>query len=168
MQNGRPERQRFSEFSLSEPYTRRRIGFLELWEVDGWRLKLYGIKYRGERPDPTLVDRTKALVERELAGFEENGPVYGVGYVGVHDARSVPLAFLDIWVNENEIRHFAYTAPASRPDLLHRAQREQISYCIWDMTLADFERRAWHRTMLTNPEGGDIAAYLLERLDMEF
>lgn len=158
----------FAEFSLSEPYTTRRIGFIELWEVGGWRLKLYGIKYKGDRPDPTLIDRAKAQVERELAGFVEKVPVYGVGYVGVHDARSAPLAFLDIWVNENEIRHFAYTAPVSRPDLLHRAQRDQISYCIWDMTLADFERRAWHRTMLTNPAGSDMDAYLAERMDEEF
>jgi hypothetical protein len=168
MLDNQPDTRKFSDFALLEPYSTRRIRFLDLWDVDGWRIKLYGIRYKGDSPDPMLVERAKALAARELASFQERVPVYGVGYVGVHDARSGPLAFLDIWANENEIRHFAYTAPESRPDLLHRAQREQVSYCIWDMTLADFERRAWHECMLTNPDGPDMDAYLARRMDTRF
>jgi hypothetical protein len=35
--------------SLATPYATRLVRYLDLLTLDGWRLKLYGITYRGER-----------------------------------------------------------------------------------------------------------------------
>jgi hypothetical protein len=35
---------------LAEPNATRRIRCMDILDFDGWRLKLYGIAYRGERP----------------------------------------------------------------------------------------------------------------------
>jgi hypothetical protein len=36
--------------TLSSAYCRRPIRFLELWEYEGWKIKIYGIAQHGERP----------------------------------------------------------------------------------------------------------------------
>jgi hypothetical protein len=41
------------------PYKARPIRFLELWEHEGWRVKVYGIAAAAERPSQELVEAIK-------------------------------------------------------------------------------------------------------------
>ena len=52
--------------SLAEPYATRSVRCLDLLTFDGWRLKLYGIAYRGERPVQALVDAAVAAAQERL------------------------------------------------------------------------------------------------------
>ncbi|HVF51881.1 MAG TPA: hypothetical protein VNA19_17485 [Pyrinomonadaceae bacterium] len=50
---------------LQEPYEARAVRFLEEWAHQGWRMKLYGIAYRRERPRAKLIE---ASAERRCVG----------------------------------------------------------------------------------------------------
>ena len=52
--------------SLAEPYATRSVRCLDLLIIDGWRLKLYGIAYRGEHPAQVLVDAAVAVAQERL------------------------------------------------------------------------------------------------------
>ena len=47
--------------ALEEPYKPRHVRFVRKEDVDGWRLKLYGIALNGREPDPGFVEATRDL-----------------------------------------------------------------------------------------------------------
>lgn len=44
---------------FDQPYTPRPVRLLELWEWQGWRIKVYGISAQGEHPSEALVQAAK-------------------------------------------------------------------------------------------------------------
>lgn len=152
---------------LLEPYNARPVRPLGLHEHEGWRLKLYGIAYGRELPAPELVDAAKRLAEERLPhpvgdGAEER---YGVGFLGVHEGRGSDFVFLDWWQNENELHHHTWVAQKGRPIEFDYVTPSGLSACVWDLSVICFERQTWLDTVLANPQGPDIEAYLGRRLD---
>ena len=39
--------------------------------------------------------------------------------------------------------------------------------CVWEMSVLDFERRAWIEDVLANPNGPDIDRYLTRRFNAD-
>lgn len=152
--------------ALQEPYAPRPIRPLGLWEAAGWRLKQYGIARQGERPRPPLVAAAQATVEKTLPRFAEIR-LYGVGFVGIHDGRGANVVFLSVWADENELRHLVFVSPHERPEQLVEATGSGFIACVWDMAVLCFERAAWVETVLANPAGPDIGAYLGRWLDAQ-
>jgi hypothetical protein len=83
--------------SLAEPYATRSVRCLDLLTIEGWRLKLYGIAYRGERPVQALVDAAVAAAQERLPRPAVTDDGYGMGFVGVHDGRGANFVFVDWW-----------------------------------------------------------------------
>jgi hypothetical protein len=65
---------------IHEPYTPRAVRGLEVWATDGWRLKVYGIAYRGGTPRPELIEAAKLQAASSLPRPATSGSRYGVGY----------------------------------------------------------------------------------------
>jgi hypothetical protein len=99
---------------LAEPYALRSVRCLELLTFDGWRLKLYGIAYRGERPVQALVDAAVAAAQGRLPCPAVTDDRYGMGFVGVHDGRGANFVFVDWWANEDELHQHAWL-PSREP-----------------------------------------------------
>lgn len=146
-------------------YEPRPVRFLELWTIDGWRLKVYGISYDRTAPRADLIEAAK----RMASGFLREKPTqlthYGVGFLGVHDGRGENQVFLDFWVNENELVHRYWISKPDMPADLHDAPEDHNSVCVWDLMVQCFERQAWMDCVLANPRGPDIGSYLSRRLD---
>jgi hypothetical protein len=154
-------------FQLIEPYKKRPIRFLELWEEGEWKLKVYGITYREPAPRQALIEAGKAVVRHHLAQVPSSIQVYKVGFLGVHDARGANLVYLDYWADENELRHHAYLSPTDQPAFFQYSTPTGLIASTWDIYLINFERQAWVECVLTNPDGPDIEKYLTYRLDEE-
>lgn len=152
------------DFSLQEPYEARPFRFLELWSVDSWQIKVYGITCRGEVPDEDLVAAAKRAAISLLAERPLSGRGYGVGFLGVHQGRGENFVFLDRWADENELHHQLVVSASTSPERLVPASPEHSSVCVWDLHLQNFERQAWLDCVLANPAGPDLAAYLARRL----
>lgn len=145
---------------LAEPYATRAVVSLPLWRVDGWRVKTYGIAYRGNTPRPALVDAARAVAADALPRPATAQGRYGVGFLGVRDRRDACFVYLDWWADENELHHHTFLAPSDEPGALAPCTGTGFTACVWDLALICHERQAWVDTVLDNPAGPDLDAYL--------
>ncbi len=90
---------------IHEPYAPRAVRCLDVWATDGWRLKVYGIAYRGGTRRPELIEAAKLQAASSLRRPATSGGRYGVGFLGIHDGRDANLVFVDWWADENELHH---------------------------------------------------------------
>jgi hypothetical protein len=148
---------------MSEAYQTRPIRFLELWEHEGWRLKVYGITYGRPTPRAELIQAAKNVVGGTLPRPATTQERPGIGFVGVHDARSACFAFVGWWAELYELNHFLFRAPRERPADLERA-RSGLVGCTWDLRVVAFEREAW-MSALSAKSSPDVEAYLAMRLN---
>jgi hypothetical protein len=145
---------------LLETYRTRSIRPLGLWLSEGWRLKAYGIAYDAPDPRAELVEAVKRTALKILPQPPAADGRYGVGFLGAHDGRGGCFAFVDWWSNENELHHHAFTATWDAPANLRPVPDEGPIGCAWDLAVIAFERQAWVDSVLANPFGPDLEAYL--------
>jgi hypothetical protein len=150
---------------LQEAYRKRPIRFLELWEQSGWRLKVYGIAYQGEYPRARLIEKAKELASERLPLLAGTEGCYGVGFLGVHDGRGADVVFINWWAEENELHHHVYMASHNQPDQFEYVTPTGLIACVWDLRVLCFEREAWLRSVLANPNGADLDRYVRHRLN---
>ncbi|MEU8876610.1 hypothetical protein AB0D24_36810 [Streptomyces javensis] len=144
---------------LRQPHRPRAIGFLGLETVGGWAVKVYGISASADVPRPALVAATVEAAASALPSPARTDSRYGIGFAIAHDAADRCFALVDWWHGENEIHQRLFSAPLERPDALMPHPGEAIG-CVWELAVTDFERRAWLRHVLANPEGPDRDGYL--------
>ncbi|HEY7544851.1 MAG TPA: isochorismatase, partial [Blastocatellia bacterium] len=101
---------------LQEVHQPRPIRFLDLWEISGFRMKVYGIAYRRNMPRNKFIRAARKIAERRLTESASKTNHYGAGYVGIHDGRTAGLIFVDWWADENELHHHVYVFPADKSD----------------------------------------------------
>lgn len=77
------------------------------------------------------------------------------------------MVFLSVWADENELRHLVFTSPHERPEQLVEVTGGGFIACVWDLAVLCFERAAWVETVLANPSGPDVGAYLGWWLDAQ-
>ncbi len=152
---------------LSEPYKTRPIRFLEVFETNGWKLKVYGISALHDRPPHEFVDAIKSVATTILPQPAVMKDRYGVGFLYAHEGRSGGgYASVNWWLNENELHHYQYEAPADRLDDLQPTEKTGgTSACAWDLAVIAFERQAWVETVLANDSGSDLDAYFERQMN---
>ena len=156
------------------PYRPRPVRFLRLAEVGGWRVKTYGVSAHAEHPDPALVDAALALADRLLprpavapaSGAAVSTERYGVAVAIAHEGLDGAFALLSWWAGENMLAHHAFVAPGP-PYVFRPLAPTGIVACVWELAVLAFEREAWVETVLANPDGPDLDAYLARRLSAD-
>src|SRR5262245_40867223 len=93
---------------IKHAYEPRPIRYLEMWQPDGWRLKVYGIAQGKPAARGELVEAAKQAARQTLATVANSTPHYSVGFLGIHDGRTGNYVFLDWWADENELHHHVY------------------------------------------------------------
>ena len=152
-----------------EPYAARSFRFIELLSIGPsrtgitWRMKLYGIAWKGELPRPELLEAAKRVAAELLATETANN--YKVGFIGAHDGRGACFVFVDFWGNENELFHRVFLSRLNEPQKLAPRKESDSSVCVWDLRLQSFEREAWIKHVLKKPRAPDFEGYLAERLE---
>lgn len=150
---------------MDERYQSRPIRFIELWEEEGWRIKVYGITHQSERPRMELIASAKEIARRHLPQPSVTESRNGVGFLGVHDAKNACFCFVDWWEQRYELNHFLFRAPKDRPEELAPAQ-PGLTGCLWDLHLTAFERQAWLSALLSSPSPA-IDTYLSMTLNCD-
>jgi hypothetical protein len=134
-----------------------------LLAIGDWKMKLYGIAWRGERPRPALLETARRIADEQLAQEKPND--FRVGFIGPHDGRDACFVFVDFWGNENELFHRVFLSRSNDPKQLTPAENTDSSVCVWDLRVQSFEREAWIKYVLRRPKGPDFEGYLAERLN---
>jgi hypothetical protein len=120
---------------LSEAYQTRAVRYLEQWDVGPFRLKIYGIAYRGKLPATVLRKAARSIAEQRIRESAEKTRHYGVGFVGIHQGRDGNFVFVDWWADENELHHHVYVSPSHEPQRLQYTTPSGLSACVWDLRL---------------------------------
>ena len=157
----------FPHFYRMTPYEPRPIRFLDLWRVDGWRIKLYGIAYSRPQPRPELVAAAQRMASQHLRSLPAGLRHYHLGFLGVHDGRTSNFVFLDFWADENELHHHVFVSPTALPDLFTDVTPTGLSACVWDLCLQAFEREAWIAHVLQCSTSPDFDGYLADTLNAD-
>lgn len=147
------------------PHTPRRIRFLELWEHEGWRMKLYGICENDDVPHREYVEMGKSIASRLLPRESDTPDRHGLGFVVIHEATMFNQIVVDWWERSNELRHHVFKAETRHPLHFENITATGEAFCVWELRVIGFERDAWVDTMLDNPDGMDVMAYLGRRLN---
>lgn len=142
---------------LTESFRPLPVNFLELWEDNGWRLKVYGISRHHQRPGAELIAAAKRVAAERLAASGD-GNAHGVGFLSVHEARDANFVFVNWWAKESELCRHVFRSPLERPDALEEVGG--FAGTVWDLQVLWFERNAWVEKVLGNPHGPDVEAYL--------
>ena len=145
-----------------EPYTRRPVRFLELWEWQGWRMKVYGISAFSEFPPRHRIDEVKNIAKQRLPQPAITDTHYGVGYIIVHEGLIGDFGFVNWWWSQDIVQHHIYGAKKGEP-LAYRYP-EGAGFCVWELAVCWFEREAWVREVLMKPQPTDFAGYLAARM----
>jgi hypothetical protein len=153
--------------ALEAPHRTRAIRFLRREDVDGWRLKLYGIATDGEEPRDELVAAARDLAASVLPRPAVGDDRYGVGFVTAHDAAALGIVLVYWWQSGNELHQRIYAAPHEDLPAL-RPVENQPAGCVWELAIVDFESRAWLEDVLANPDGPDLERYLKRQLNDDF
>ena len=149
------------------PYELSPIRFLDLWIVEGWRIKLYGIAHARPRPRPELVAAAQGIAAQQLRSLPANLRHYHLGFLGVHDGRTCNFVFLDFWADENELYHHVFVSPTEYPDQFTYVTPTGLSACVWDLQLQAFERDAWVTHILERSGSPDFDGYLAATLNAD-
>ncbi|MEJ8569389.1 isochorismatase [Elongatibacter sediminis] len=150
---------------LSEAYRTRAIRFLELWDIDEWKLKVYGITYTDDPLAPSLVHAAREVASARIRENASQTHHYGVGFVGIHQGKTGNFVFVDWWADENELHHHVYVSPSAQPSELEYKTPSGLTACAWDLFLIGHERDAWVGHVLRQHESPDLEAYLGARLN---
>ena len=140
-------------------YEPHQIRFLDLTELSGWRVKVYGIAATGDQPSTTLVDAAKAIAQDRLPHPAVTDDRYGVAVLIVHEARTGNFVLLDWWCGENMLHHKVFSSSLDSPTQLQETT-DGIAACVWELYVLGFEREAWIDTVLANPLGPDVEEYV--------
>ena len=149
------------------PYEPRPIRFLDLWRVDEWRIKLYGIAYSRLQPRPELLAAAQRVAAQRLRALPTGIHHYGVCFLGVHDGRTSNFVFLDFWADENELHHHVFVSPSAHPEQFTYVTPTGLSACVWDLRLQAFEREAWITHVLRRSTSPDFDGYLSSTLNAD-
>ncbi len=151
---------------LTRPYEPRHVRLIRREDLDGWRLKLYGIALAGKEPQPEFVEATRELAASVLPQPAAGDDRYGVGFATAHDATSLYIALIYWWQSENELHQRIYVSPKDDPIAFAQVENQPAG-CVWELAIVDFERRAWIEDVLAHPNGPDLERYLGRRLDAD-
>lgn len=149
---------------LRGPHRPRAVRFLGYHDADGWRVKLYGISAYAERPREALLEALRRAADDHLPRPAIADDRYGVGFAIAHDAADLGFLLVDWWSGENEIHQRLLSAPLDRFGDLAQHPTPAVG-CVWELSVVDFERRAWLRHVLARPQGPDLDAYMAEQFN---
>lgn len=150
-----------SGIQVSQKYLPREVQFHGVRESGGWSWKTYSLRYqdRGE-VSSEFLEWAKALAMEQVAARARECTVYGVGFLIAHAGKFGDYVLIQWWADEDILYSMAYEASPGRYREFSLNPGHGLTACVWELTIVDFERRAWVETVLKGPGGSDLDDYL--------
>jgi hypothetical protein len=142
------------------------LRFLATCDVDGWKIKTYGIAPAAARPRPELIRAARRRAATALPDRPDRDGAFGVGFLIVRDGPERCLAMVDWWAHLDELYQRVFAAPAALPQALAPQDSPAIGG-VCELAVTAHERSAWLRHVLANPAGWDIDGYLADTLETD-
>ena len=142
-------------------YKSRTIEFKEIFEVEGWKIKIYTIAKNGDFAHPKYYEHVKIQLPEWLAMdnsfVSEN---YKVGFLILHSATEGIISLINWWVGENMLNtHVFITYPKKREDFT-KISGDGLSSCVWELQIIHHESTSWVYNVLKQESSPNYQAYL--------
>lgn len=148
-----------------ETYKKRAVQFLEQYENEGWRIKVYGITANSEALPPALVKNAKHFVLPHLPQPGVSEQRYGVGFLIIHQGLVANWFLLNWWADEDILHQLLYSSPVDAPNSIAPVADPSIMACVFELDVYNFEKVAWIDSVLANADGPDFEQYLQKKMD---
>ena len=138
-----------------QPFSSRRILQLPVGEVNGWKLKRYGIIAKDREYDSTVAKSAlESIADRlPIAGrLEDAEGNHGVGFQIVHFAEVAVVSPVFYWIwgsvlaNTNQMK-----APWRDTNAFETGVKEVVG-CVREMDIICFETKSWKEVMLAGDD----------------
>ena len=150
-----------------KPYTKRAIKCLELAEVDGWRLKIYGINATSRKlPEKLIVDGKNAALS-QLPRPAITDQRYGVGFLIIHRGAMANWFLLNWWGYQDIVQQKLFSSPSNDPDNVSPVEDKSIMACVYELDIYHFESKALVENVLSDTKDPNFEAYLQQQLNTE-
>lgn len=137
---------------IPQPHRPRKVRFLGYHATADWTLKLYGVAAHGDVPRPVLVEAMRTEIDARLPSPATAELRHGVGFAIAHDAADLGFVLIDWWYGRNEIHQIVLSTKLDDPGRLAPHPLPAVG-CVWELSVVDFERRAWLRHVLASADG---------------
>lgn len=145
------------------PYVPRPTRFIELVELAGWKVKLYGITLDPSIDTTQALSALKSVISSSLPQPARTPTRYGAAFAIFHTARDANYFLVDWWTDENVLQHRLYRAPLDAPHAYEDFSPSGAVACVWELRVIDFEREAWVTHVLSGGDNPDFASYFAAR-----
>ncbi len=153
---------------IKSAYSPRPVRFIELYEINSWRIKIYSISLKAETVSERTIKHAKKNIIEWLKKTENcNLPTYKIATLILHEGKEGCFAIINWWIDENMLQLFVYLASTENPDGFKLFSNNGIITCVWELEILWFERNAWIKHVLSKHENPDIKNYLLEKLNKD-
>ena len=153
--------------NIKQAYKSRPIRFFELADIDGWKVKVYSISAKDQYVPEWLVREGKTIALKHLNEAAEQQDGYGMAVLILHEGADGNYILIDWWFGENMLRNHVYASTSNKPHDFNYITLEGVAYCVWELEVMHFERKAWIEAILSQATSLDIEGYLLAQLNVD-
>jgi hypothetical protein len=131
---------------------------LPLLTTGGWQLKQYWLSSTESNPDVEMIAKAGELVGPAIVG----APGHGAGFVIVHRGEQATWVIVWWWSDADILRRRIWQLAEDGP---LEVSADHIVACVWELSIVDWERKAWINHVLRRPgRGGRTGAGYLEAI----
>ena len=143
-----------------EPYLSRPTNFIDQVNLEGWRIKIYGISVESLPLPEELVSAGVKNVLSYLPQPAVTEQRYGVGFLIIHHGKMRNWFLLDWWEKEDIIHHQLFSSPLDKPRSITAEPDKSLVACVHEIRIINFESEAWIKTVLCKDDEPSFNRYL--------
>lgn len=153
---------------IKSTYKPRPIRFLELYEYNNWRIKIYSISNYNEFVEPKTVELAKTHFGKWLLN-SQNYPldIYNITTVILHEGKEGCFALINWWIDENMMQNHVYLLCKENGNDFKAYSDKGIMACVWELEVIWFERNNWVQHVLSKAPHPDYDSYLKQHLNKD-
>lgn len=137
-------------------YTPRHVVAIDPMQQGDWTLKVYWISVEQAEADDSLVEPAVATAFDALEG----APGYGAGFLLVHRGEMATWVILWWWTEVDILRRRIWQFTE---DGFVEVSDQHYVACVWELSIVDWERKAWINHVLRHPKRPRPQGYLTSR-----
>lgn len=153
---------------IQSTYKTRPIRFMEIYQHQDWRIKIYGISIHNEFVRAEIIENAK----KSLTAWLEKANIYPldtyqIATLILHEGKEGCFAIINWWIDENMLQQFVYLAPYDNLSQFCLFSDKGIVTCVWEMAVLWFERSAWVENVLKKVPNADFETYLQQHFNAD-
>ncbi|MER9106346.1 hypothetical protein NKH95_20700 [Mesorhizobium sp. M0848] len=131
-----------------EIYHPRGVSNLGEWDIEGLKLKVYGLVADNKKVDGPLATLAQSIVRQEvLPRVVDEGGDNGMGFVIIHPGELGVSILVHWWIQGSVLCQHIYRKLYFATVPMDTVKRPVIA-CVWELALINAEQEAWRKTMM--------------------